>query len=74
VAASVLRAAGFGEWAFDDADRAFEATLALARDGAARRQARARLAAEVRTSPLFDAAGFARAFEAHLERAAGEGH
>lgn len=73
VSASILRAAGFGEWAFDDADRAFEATVALARDGAARREARARLSATVRASPLFDAAGFARAFEAHLEHAAGEG-
>jgi predicted O-linked N-acetylglucosamine transferase (SPINDLY family) len=73
VATSILGAAGFGEWTFDDADRAFEATLALARDGAARQQARARLSASVRTSPLFDAAGFARAFEAHLEQVAGEG-
>jgi protein O-GlcNAc transferase len=71
VATSILRAAGFGEWAFGDADRAFEATVALARDRAAREQLRSRIAAGVRASPLFDAAAFARAFEAHLEHAAG---
>ena len=71
VATSILTAAGFGEWAFDDARRAFDATLALARDRAAREKLRARLSAQVRASPLFDAEGFARAFESHLEHAAG---
>lgn len=71
VATSILTAAGFGEWAFGDAGRAFDATLALARDRAAREQARARLLSEVPRSPLFDAEGFARAFESHLEHAAG---
>ncbi|HST02769.1 MAG TPA: glycosyltransferase, partial [Usitatibacter sp.] len=71
VATSILTAAAFGEWAFDNADRAFEATLALARDREAREKLRARLSGEVRASPLFDANGFARAFESHLEHAAG---
>jgi len=62
VAASVLTAAGCADWAFPDVDRAFEATLALARQPEMRRTARARLGA-ARGSPLFDAASFARAFE-----------
>lgn len=70
VAASILRAAGFGEWAFPDADRAFEATLALSRDKKAREDARSRLAGALPASPLFDVAAYARAFEALLEEAA----
>ena len=69
VAASVVRAAGCGNWAFDDPGKAFEATLALARDPRALREARAQ-AQQAIHSPLFDAAAFARGFEALLERAA----
>jgi predicted O-linked N-acetylglucosamine transferase (SPINDLY family) len=69
VAASVLRAAGCGEWAFDDADRAFEATVALARDRNARAKAREKLTATIRTSSLFDMATFARDFEARVVEA-----
>jgi predicted O-linked N-acetylglucosamine transferase (SPINDLY family) len=69
VAASVLRAAGCGEWAFADADRAFDATLALARDRDARVKAREKLAATIRTSALFDMAAFARDFEARIAEA-----
>ena len=61
-------AAGCADWAFDDARLAFEATLALARDAKLLQDARRRLAA-ARSSALFDAAGFARAFEALIERA-----
>ena len=68
VSTSVLRAAGCGEWAFGDPARAFEATLALARDARLREEARKRLAA-ARSSALFDAAAFARDFEALMERA-----
>lgn len=62
VAASVLSAAGCADWAFGDPEAAFEATLALARQPELRQAARARLA-NARSSTLFDAAAFARAFE-----------
>ena len=63
VAASVLHAAGCGDWAFDDPQRAFEATLAMARDKSLREKARARLGDRLRSSPLFDSAAYARALE-----------
>jgi predicted O-linked N-acetylglucosamine transferase (SPINDLY family) len=72
VAGSVLRAAGCGDWVFDDASRAFEATLALARDGDLRAKARSRFAS-ARASALFDAAAFTRAFESLLEEAVAAG-
>jgi len=67
VASSVLAAAGCGDWIFDDPDRAYEATLALARSQPLRQAARARAAAAI-DSPLFDAQGYARAFEELLLR------
>ena len=60
VAASVLNAAGCAEWAFADADRAFDATLALARNRDLRAQARQKLASTLRTSPLSDIDGYVR--------------
>ncbi|HZZ93336.1 MAG TPA: tetratricopeptide repeat protein [Usitatibacter sp.] len=62
VAASVLRAAGCGQWIFDDPDAAFEATLALARSRPMLAAARAH-AATAAGSPLFDALSHARAFD-----------
>ena len=64
VSASVLSATGCSDWAFDDHDKAFEATLAMARDPRMRENARSRLAEARRSSPLFDTAAFARDFEA----------
>jgi protein O-GlcNAc transferase len=64
VSASVLSAAGCSDWAFDDHDKAFEATLAMARDPRMRENACSRLGEARRSSPLFDAAAFARDFEA----------
>ncbi|MGZ5037947.1 MAG: tetratricopeptide repeat protein [Usitatibacter sp.] len=69
VAASVLTVAGFADWAFHDAAKAFDATLAMARDAALRRAARTRLE-RARSSRLFDAALYARDFENLLESAA----
>jgi len=69
VAASILRAAGCGEWAFGDAGAAFEATVALGRNKEARMAARARLAATLPSSPLFDMNTFARDFEARIDEA-----
>ncbi|HUQ27878.1 MAG TPA: tetratricopeptide repeat protein [Usitatibacter sp.] len=70
VGASLLATAGLSEWAFDDAGKAFDTVIELARDpaklAAAREKARA-----ARTSALFDAAGFARDFERVLLLAAG---
>ncbi|HEY2629216.1 MAG TPA: hypothetical protein VGI57_08805, partial [Usitatibacter sp.] len=71
VAASVLHAAGCAEWAFADADRAFDATLALARDRNLRAQARQKLASTLRNSPLFDIDTYTRAFQARIEEALG---
>jgi protein O-GlcNAc transferase len=64
VASSVLAAAGCGDWIFDHLDRAFEATLALARSPQLREAARQRAQAAI-DSALFDAPAYARAFE-HL--------
>jgi protein O-GlcNAc transferase len=72
VAASILVAAGCADWSFHDPARAFEATLALARDAGLRRTARER-AMRSRTSRLFDAAGFARDFERLIAGAVEEG-
>ncbi|HET7728671.1 MAG TPA: tetratricopeptide repeat protein [Usitatibacter sp.] len=69
VAASVLAAAGCAEWAFADAEAAFAATVALAGDKAALAAAKAKAAA-ARGSHLFDARGYARDFEALIEKAA----
>jgi predicted O-linked N-acetylglucosamine transferase (SPINDLY family) len=71
VAASILTAAGCADWAFHDAAKAFDATLALARDRELRGAARGRLE-RVRSSRLFDAAVFARDFENLLEAPARE--
>ena len=71
VAASVVRAAGCGDWAFADSDRAFEATLALGRDRALREEARRKLSGTLRASPLFDMERFARDFEARIDEALG---
>jgi len=70
VAGSVLHAAGCGDWVFDDRVRAFDATLSLARDRAALRQARERLDRARATAPLYDADAFARDFEALISMAA----
>ena len=70
VSASVLAAVGCSDWAFDDHDEAFEATLAMARDPRMRENARSRLGEARRSSPLFDAAAFARDFEALMIEAA----
>jgi predicted O-linked N-acetylglucosamine transferase (SPINDLY family) len=66
----VLAALGCPDWAFDDHDRAVEATLAMARDPRMRENARSRLNEARRSSPLFDAAVFARDFEALMIEAA----
>jgi predicted O-linked N-acetylglucosamine transferase (SPINDLY family) len=70
VGASLLATAGLSEWAFDDAARAQQATLALAGDRARLAAAREK-ARHARESALFDAAGFARDFERLLLTAAG---
>ena len=69
VAASVLSAGGCADWIFDDADRAFAATLAMARDAGALARARERARA-ARASPLFDADRFTRDFASLLAGAA----
>ncbi len=70
VGASLLATAGLSQWAFDDPRKAFDATVSLARDPAALAAAREKARA-ARSSPLFDAAGFARDFERVLLQAAG---
>jgi predicted O-linked N-acetylglucosamine transferase (SPINDLY family) len=67
VAYSILAAAGCADWAFDDADEAFDATLAMARDPRRREEARARVDRARHSSPLFDARKFARDFENLIE-------
>jgi predicted O-linked N-acetylglucosamine transferase (SPINDLY family) len=62
VAASVLSAAGCREWVFDDAQRAFDATLAMARDPGLRAAARRRAQAAA-DSALFDSRAYVRDFE-----------
>ncbi|HEY4997953.1 MAG TPA: glycosyltransferase, partial [Usitatibacter sp.] len=71
VAASIVSAAGCADWSFHDPAKAFEATLALARDPGLRRAARGRLE-RVRSSRLFEAAVFARDFENLVEAATRE--
>jgi predicted O-linked N-acetylglucosamine transferase (SPINDLY family) len=66
VASSLLATAGCGDWIFDDERAAFDATLALARSPAALQAARARVEHARAASPLFDAAAYARDFEALL--------
>lgn len=70
VASSLLATAGCPDWIFDDASEAFDATLAFARSPAALKAARERVEHARTASPLFDAAGYARDFEALLREAA----
>jgi protein O-GlcNAc transferase len=70
VASSLLATAGCADWVFDDPDAAFDATLALARSPDALAAARSRVENARIASPLFDAAGYARDFEALLRDAA----
>jgi predicted O-linked N-acetylglucosamine transferase (SPINDLY family) len=70
VASSVLATAGCRDWIFDDAEDAFDATLALARSPEALAAARARVEHARTASPLFDAERYARDFEALLLQAA----
>lgn len=66
VASSLLATAGCADWVFGDAEAAFDATLALARSPAALRAARDTVELARTASPLFDAAAYARDFEALL--------
>ena len=64
VCASLLGAVGLPDLITPSVD-AFEAkAIALGRDGAARRDLKARLASNLTTSSLFDARAFARGIEA----------
>jgi protein O-GlcNAc transferase len=67
VAGSILSAAECGDWAFEDHDAAFVATLALARDRNALGEARRRIERARREAPLFDSPRFARDYESLLE-------
>jgi predicted O-linked N-acetylglucosamine transferase (SPINDLY family) len=66
MAASVLGAAGLSDWCFDNPSAAHDAIVAMAASPAALAEGRRRAQA-ARSSPLFDAAAFARSFEALLE-------
>jgi predicted O-linked N-acetylglucosamine transferase (SPINDLY family) len=63
VAASLLTALGLPELITESAQDYELLALALARDGARLEAARAKLAVNRKTMPLFDTAGFARALE-----------
>jgi predicted O-linked N-acetylglucosamine transferase (SPINDLY family) len=67
VAASVLTAAECQHWVFDDPEKAFEATLAIAGDPRALLEAKARVEIARVSSPLFDARQYTHDFEALLE-------
>ncbi len=71
VAASVLTAADCADWVFDDPERAFAATLAMAGDARALLEAKSRVEAARVSSPLFDARQYTFDFEALLESALG---
>lgn len=64
--ASLMAAAGLGDWVAEDADTYVRKALALAADLPALADLRAHLRERVRWSALFDAPRFARAFEACL--------
>lgn len=68
VAASLLQAVGLPETICNDVDAYERRVAALARDDGRRAALRAHLVARRDTSPLYDAAGFARDFEALLMR------
>lgn len=66
VAASVLTAAECADWVFDDPEKAFEATLAMARDPRSLLEAKSRVEEARVSAPLFDARQFAHDFETLL--------
>ncbi len=69
VAASVLTAAECADWVFDDPEKAFEATLAMARDPRALLEAKSRVELARVSSPLFDARQYTHDFGVLLESA-----
>jgi protein O-GlcNAc transferase len=69
VGASLLDAAGLGDWAFDDPRAGYERVVSMASDGKRLAEARERVEA-ARASALFDSTAFARDFESLLLAAA----
>ena len=67
--ASILHAVGLDDWITDDTDAYVARAVAAASDLAALAQLRAGLRQRVAASPLRDAAGLARAIEAHISHA-----
>ena len=72
VAASLLRAVGLPELVAADRDAYVAAAIALANDAPRRARLRSYLEGPGRASPLFDAAGFARALESAFDAMAAQ--